>query len=72
MQRGPHAPKIVGYIDEVLVRDNERIAAGQVLARIDDRDFRAALAQAQAGIDAAEATIAQGSAKGAIDNDRPC
>ena len=51
------APKVAGYIDDVLVRDNEHVTAGQVLARIDDRDFRAALAQAQAGIDAAKAAI---------------
>lgn len=51
------APKIAGYIDDVVVRDNEHVTAGQVLARIDDRDFRAALAQAQAGIDAARAAI---------------
>src|SRR5579862_5269827 len=30
------APKISGYIAAVLVDDNQRVAAGQVLARIDD------------------------------------
>jgi membrane fusion protein, multidrug efflux system len=42
----------------VLVRDNERVKAGQVLARIDDRDFRTALDQAKADVDAARATLA--------------
>jgi membrane fusion protein (multidrug efflux system) len=51
------APKISGYIAEVLVKDNTRVKAGQVLARIDDRDFRAALDQAQAGAEAAEAAL---------------
>lgn len=51
------APKIAGYITDVLVQDNEHVTAGQVLARIDDRDFRAALAQADAEVDAAEAAI---------------
>src|SRR3984957_10094175 len=37
------APKVSGYLHEVLVRDNERVKAGQVLARIDDRDFKVAL-----------------------------
>src|SRR5580698_1768788 len=37
------APKISGYINQVAVQDNEKVAAGQVLARIDDRDFRVAL-----------------------------
>ena len=51
------APKVSGYIAEVLVRDNERVAAGQTLARIDDRDFRTALGQAQADVEAAGAAI---------------
>ncbi|KQW18283.1 hemolysin D [Afipia sp. Root123D2] len=51
------APKVPGYISEVLVQDNQRVAAGQVLARIDDRDFRAALAQARAEVGAATAAI---------------
>lgn len=51
------APKVAGYIADVLVQDNEHVVAGQVLARIDDRDFRAALAQAQADVRATAATI---------------
>jgi membrane fusion protein (multidrug efflux system) len=49
------APKVSGYLSQVLVRDNEAVKTGQVLARIDDRDFRAALAQAQADVAAADA-----------------
>jgi len=52
------APKVSGYISEVLVGDNEPVKAGQALARIDDRDFRVALAQAKADVDAATAAIA--------------
>ncbi|WP_237907083.1 HlyD family secretion protein [Azospirillum brasilense] len=51
------APKVSGYIAEVLVQDNERVVAGQPLARIDDRDFRVALDQAQADLETAEAAI---------------
>lgn len=51
------APKIAGYIAEVLVQDNQPVKAGQVLARIDDRDFRAALAQANADVNAAAAAV---------------
>jgi membrane fusion protein (multidrug efflux system) len=51
------APKVSGYIVDVLVADNEPVKAGQVLARIDDRDFRTALDQAQAELAAAEAEI---------------
>jgi membrane fusion protein (multidrug efflux system) len=52
------APKVSGYLVEVLVADNEVVKAGQVLARIDDRDFVNALAQAKADVAAASATIA--------------
>jgi membrane fusion protein (multidrug efflux system) len=51
------APKVSGYVGAVLVEDNQPVKAGQVLARIDDRDFRAALAQAQADAEASEASI---------------
>jgi membrane fusion protein, multidrug efflux system len=51
------APKVSGYIAEVLVSDNEPVKAGQVLARIDDRDFRTALNQARADVAAAEAAV---------------
>jgi len=51
------APKVSGYIAEVLVRDNETVKAGQVLARIDDRDFKTALDQARAEVAAADAAI---------------
>jgi membrane fusion protein, multidrug efflux system len=51
------APKVSGYLHEVLVGDNERVKAGQVLARIDDRDYAVALEQARADVAAAEATV---------------
>jgi membrane fusion protein, multidrug efflux system len=51
------APKISGYIAEVLVSDNEPVKTGQILARIDDRDFRTALDQAHADVAAADAAV---------------
>ena len=51
------APKVSGYLHEVQVGDNEHVRAGQVLARIDDRDFKVALDQAKADVAAAEAAI---------------
>src|SRR5258705_419811 len=51
------APKVSGYLREVLVGDNERVKTGQVLARIDERDFKVALNQAQADVAAARAAI---------------
>jgi membrane fusion protein (multidrug efflux system) len=52
------SPKVSGYLREVLVGDNERVRTGQVLARIDERDFRVALDQAGADVAAAQAAIA--------------
>ncbi len=52
------APKVSGYISAVLVADNERVKTGQILARIDDRDFKVALDQAKADVAAANAAIA--------------
>jgi membrane fusion protein (multidrug efflux system) len=51
------APKVSGYIAEVLVSDNEPVKAGQVLARIDDRDFKTTLNQAKADVAASEAAV---------------
>src|SRR5467141_3088731 len=52
------APKVSGYLREVLVGDNERVKAGQVLARVDERDFRVALDEAKSDVAAANAAIA--------------
>jgi membrane fusion protein (multidrug efflux system) len=52
------APKVSGYLREVVVGDNEQVKAGQVLARIDERDFKVALDQASADVAAAQALIA--------------
>lgn len=46
----PLAPRVAGHIDEVLVEDNQHIAAGQLVIRIDDRPFKAALEHAQASV----------------------
>jgi membrane fusion protein (multidrug efflux system) len=52
------APRVSGYLDEVLVGDNERVKAGQILARIDQRDFIVALDQAKADVAASRAAVA--------------
>ena len=53
----PIAPKVTGYISGVPVTDNQHVAAGEVIATIDDRDYRVALDQANAQIASAEAGI---------------
>ena len=52
------APKVPGYVAAVLVGDNESVKAGEVLARIDDRDYKVALEQARADVEAGNAAIA--------------
>src|SRR5438552_11354318 len=52
------APKVSGYIAQVLVSDNQPVTAGQLLAKIDDRDFRASLRQPDAMVAAPEAPVA--------------
>jgi membrane fusion protein, multidrug efflux system len=51
------APKISGYITAVPVTDNEHVVTGDVIARIDERDYRVALQQAEAQVSAAQASV---------------
>ena len=51
------APKVSGYLRAVLVADNESVKAGQVLARIEERDYAVALAQARANVAASQGDI---------------
>jgi len=57
------APRIAGQISEVLVEDNQQVKAGQLMVRIDDRDFQAALLSAQADVAAAKAAVANDEAE---------
>ena len=51
------APKIAGNVLEVLVKDNQPVKAGQVLVRIDPRDFQAKVDQARAAVMQAESGL---------------
>lgn len=52
------APKVAGYITAIEIADNQAVRTGDVLFRIDDRDYRARLAQANANLEAARARVA--------------
>ena len=52
------SPKIEGYIRKVKVADNQQVAEGQILFVIDDRDFKAKVAQAEAAVATEEASVA--------------
>jgi membrane fusion protein, multidrug efflux system len=52
------APKVAGFIQQVAVTDNQSVRAGDLLLKLDDRDYRAALDRAQAAVAAQQATLA--------------
>lgn len=54
----PISPKISGYIAEVAIRDNQEVKAGDVLFRIDARDYQARVDQATAGVATRRAALA--------------
>jgi len=51
------SPKVSGYLSEAPVDDNQSVKAGEVLARIDPRDYQTALDQTRANVAAAQAAI---------------
>lgn len=53
------SPKVTGYVREVRVTDNQPVAAGDVLVVIDDADYKAKVAAAQATVDALHGEIAE-------------
>jgi membrane fusion protein (multidrug efflux system) len=53
------AAKVPGYVVEVATENNRRVAPGQVLARIDPRDYQAAVADAEATLAQQKAAAAQ-------------
>jgi len=61
-QRAELAFKVAGRVDKVLVDEGAAVRAGQELARLDDREFRTALASAQAEFATADADYRRGQA----------
>ncbi|MBB3951000.1 HlyD family secretion protein [Aureimonas jatrophae] len=51
------SPQVAGYVSEVLVSDNQHVNAGEVILRIDPRDYQAAVDEADARVAAAQAAI---------------
>ena len=51
------SPQVSGYVTQVIAQDFANVKAGQILATIDDRIYRARVAQAQANVDAQEAAL---------------
>lgn len=51
------APRIAGYVAAVLVGDNQPVKAGDVVARLDDRESRVLLKQAEAEVEKSRAQV---------------
>jgi membrane fusion protein, multidrug efflux system len=64
------SPRVTGYATEVLVDDDIRVKAGQVIVRIDPRDFRVAVEKAQAALDQAKALLSQITAQRELQNSK--
>lgn len=52
------APKVAGFIARVAAGDNQPVRAGDLLIKLDDRDYRAALARAEAVVAGERAALA--------------
>jgi len=53
----PVAPKVQAFVARVLVEENQHVRAGDTLVVLDDRDLRVRLAQAEADLASALATV---------------
>ena len=51
------APKVGGFVAELAVGDNQPVRAGEVLARIDDKDYQVVLAQDEADLEKSKASL---------------
>jgi membrane fusion protein (multidrug efflux system) len=51
------SPKVQGYVTALAIDDNQAVKQGEVLVTIDDRDYQAKVAQAEADITAEQAHI---------------
>ncbi len=56
------APRVAGQIASVSVQDNQSVHAGQLLATLDDRDYRTAVERAQSQLDRDRAQVDDASA----------
>ena len=54
----PVLPKVSGYVTEVLVDDNQKVSAGQVIVKIDPRDLQAKVDTARAAVENSRAKVA--------------
>ena len=59
----PIAAKVPGYVDQLLITDNQEVKKGDVLLEIDPRDYETSLAQARADLAAARSQLDESQAQ---------
>lgn len=59
----PIAPKVSGYVDKLLIKDNQEVNKGDVLLEIDPRDYETSVAQARADLAAARSQLDESQAR---------
>ncbi len=57
------SPKVTGYVLEVRVSENQQVKAGDVLVVLEDRDYRAKVAEAEANVAAQNAALGSNAQK---------
>lgn len=56
------APRIVARVEAIPVREGQSVRSGEILLKLDDRDLRAGLSEAEAALQAARAGVRQAEA----------
>jgi membrane fusion protein (multidrug efflux system) len=59
----PIAPKVSGYVEQLLITDNQEVKKGDLLLTIDPRDYQTSLAQARADLAAARSELLESQAQ---------
>jgi membrane fusion protein, multidrug efflux system len=54
----PVSPHVAGFVAQILVEDNQYVKSGQLVIKLDDRDYKAALAHAEAVVQNQTAALA--------------
>jgi RND family efflux transporter MFP subunit len=68
-RRATVSSKVTGKVVKVMLEEGQRVEAGQIIALLDDSNWRAALAQSRAQLQQAEANVA--SSQTAFDDAKP-
>ena len=68
-RRATVSSKVTGKVVKVMLEEGQRVEAGQIIALLDDSNWRAALSQSKAQLEQAEANVA--SAQTAYDDAKP-